>query len=268
VLRTPPTPTPTPSVTPSLTSLGHADPDPIGHALSDPLGHADPDPIGHALSDPLGHADPEPLGHADPDPIAHPLPDPDAHTDPDPITHPLPNPITHPLPIAIGHTHYTANAAVTAAGLPAAGDEVKGGKSTFPCVFVSSSPLPPFSHKGRRGRLGILKPETGERTQGLSKQPNLPVSRRAHREICAGCAGVSPACVLKGRVPGRNARVFPCVFVPSSPLPPFSHKGRRGRLGILKPETSEGMQGLPKEPAPWKRLRGVGGDRRGHMIVE
>jgi hypothetical protein len=40
-----------------------------------------------------------------------------------------------------------------------------------------------------------------------------------------------------------------CVLrCPSSPRTPFSHKGRRGSLGILMPKTREGTQGLPKDP--------------------
>jgi hypothetical protein len=80
---------------------------------------------------------------------------------------------------------------------------------------------------------------------------------------------------LKGSVIGRDKRLsaFPHTFCPSSPhllrvdllgaisdlllsgalLPlippaPFFHKGRRGSLSVLKPETREGMQGLPKKP--------------------
>ncbi len=34
--------------------------------------------------------------------------------------------------------------------------------------------------------------------------------------------------------------------LPLIPPTPFSHKGRRGRLGVLMPKTSEGTQGLPK----------------------
>ncbi len=67
-------------------------------------------------------------------------------------------------------------------------------------------PPTPFSHKGRRGRLGVLMAETGDGTRGLAKTST------------------------------------PVRF----PQPPFSHTGRRGRLGVLMPKTSEGTQGLPK----------------------
>ncbi len=48
-----------------------------------------------------------------------------------------------------------------------------------------------------------------------------------------------------------NARIPapPGGFAPHPPTP-FSHKGRRGSLGILMPETGDGMQGLPQKPAP------------------
>jgi hypothetical protein len=34
--------------------------------------------------------------------------------------------------------------------------------------------------------------------------------------------------------------------LPLIPPTPFSHKGRRGSVGVLKPTTSEGTRGLPK----------------------
>ena len=91
---------------------------------------------------------------------------------------------------------------------------------------------------------------------------------------------------LRGRVLGRNVQLsaFPRAFAPSSPdtLPflavfcipvrfcpiippaPFSHKGRRGSLGVLMPETEDGTQGLPQQPSlvsippnPHKGRRGL-----------
>jgi hypothetical protein len=51
--------------------------------------------------------------------------------------------------------------------------------------------------------------------------------------------------------------------LPPHPPTPFSHKGRRGRLGILMAETVDGAQGLaknpcghPPDPAPTKGRRG------------
>jgi hypothetical protein len=40
-------------------------------------------------------------------------------------------------------------------------------------ALVPLIPPTPFSHKGRRGSLGVLMPETGDSTQGLAK--NLPL---------------------------------------------------------------------------------------------
>jgi len=94
-----------------------------------------------------------------------------------------------------------------------------------------------------------------------------------------GGAGVSPAC----RERGRLAHVQRCditgtwasrprppcgsgdlsrvdflgemggflhfrALLPLIPPPPFSHTGRRGSLGVLKPRMRKGMQGLPKNP--------------------
>ena len=42
---------------------------------------------------------------------------------------------------------------------------------------------------------------------------------------------------------------FLCLL-PLIPPAPFSHKGRRGSLGVLMPETEDGTQGLPEKPAP------------------
>ena len=53
-------------------------------------------------------------------------------------------------------------------------------------------------------------PETGDGTQGLAKKSTL-------------------------------------VSIPPTP---FSHTGRRGRLGVLMPETEDGRQGLPQKPPP------------------
>ncbi len=43
---------------------------------------------------------------------------------------------------------------------------------------------------------------------------------------------------------------IPARLRPSSPPPPFSHTGRRRRLGVLKPETGNGTQGLAKTSTP------------------
>ena len=38
--------------------------------------------------------------------------------------------------------------------------------------------------------------------------------------------------------------------LPLIPPTPFSHKGRRGSLGVLMPETEDGTQELPQKPTP------------------
>jgi len=42
------------------------------------------------------------------------------------------------------------------------------------------------------------------------------------------------------------------ALLPLIPPTPFSHKGRRGSLGILKLKTREGTQAPPKKPTPVK----------------
>jgi hypothetical protein len=81
--------------------------------------------------------------------------------------------------------------------------------AAFPRLLPLIPPAP-FSHTGRRGRLGVLMAETENGRQGLAKK-STPVS-------------IPPA--------------------------PFSHTGRRGRLGVLMPETENGRQGLPQKPPP------------------
>jgi hypothetical protein len=40
------------------------------------------------------------------------------------------------------------------------------------------------------------------------------------------------------------------ALLPLIPPTPFSHKGKRGSLGFLKPRMRKEMQGLPKKPTP------------------
>jgi hypothetical protein len=76
-------------------------------------------------------------------------------------------------------------------------------------VLHSCAPLPlippaPFSHKGRRGSLGVLMAEMGDGTQGLAKK-STPV-----RGVAVGVGvGVRVAvgegmAALKGRFLGRD----------------------------------------------------------------
>jgi hypothetical protein len=50
-----------------------------------------------------------------------------------------------------------------------------GGTETVDNLPANPPPFNPFSHKGRRGSLGVLMPETGDVTQELPKKPT-PVS--------------------------------------------------------------------------------------------
>jgi len=57
--------------------------------------------------------------------------------------------------------------------------------------------------------------------------------------------------------------------LPLIPPAPFSHTGRRGRWGVLMPETEDGTQGLataPHPPAPFSHTGGRG--RRGVLMAE
>ena len=77
-----------------------------------------------------------------------------------------------------------------------------------------------------------------------------------------GCAGFQPAPgATSGLLNQEEAMdatpacmmmwfsAFPRLL-PLIPPVPFSHTGRRGRLGVLMPETENGTQGLPQKPHP------------------
>ena len=55
------------------------------------------------------------------------------------------------------------------------------------------------------------------------------------------------------------------ALLPLIPPAPFSHKGRRGSLGVLMTETEDGTQALAKKstpvspPTPPRARRGLGG---------
>jgi len=61
----------------------------------------------------------------------------------------------------------------------------------------------------------------------------------------------NPIRALKSRVIRSNARFAAFArLLPLIPPTPFSHKGRRGSLGVLMPETGDVTQELPKKPTP------------------
>ena len=93
-------------------------------------------------------------------------------------------------------------------------------------------PPAPFSHTGRRGRLGVLKFEMGDGAQGLAENP---------------AAGSGDA--LGARASGAHRAGCPRARLPLIPPAPFSHTGRRGSLGVLKFEMGNGAQGLAENPA-------------------
>ena len=82
------------------------------------------------------------------------------------------------------------------------------------------------------------------------------------RRPSAGCAGFQPAPGATSGLlnqeeamdatPARMMMWFAAFprLLPLIPPAPFSHTGRRGRLGVLMPETENGRQGLPQKPPP------------------
>ena len=87
-----------------------------------------------------------------------------------------------------------------------------------------------------------------------------PQARRRRMQV-RFCPSSPQPLPRKGRVFGRDEQcsVFPCAFAPHPPTP-FSHTGRRGRLGVLMAETGDGTQGLAKKSTPVRK--GVSGRSR------
>jgi hypothetical protein len=119
----------------------------------------------------------------------------------------------------------------------------------IPVCVCPLIPLAPCSPCGSRGSLGVLMPERKDGTPGLANKPD-PARARAP-EVCAGSAGVLPACApevrapRKGSVPGRDARAFPCACAPSSPLPPSPTRGEGGVWASCCLKRKMARQGLP-----------------------
>ena len=112
-----------------------------------------------------------------------------------------------------------------------------------------------------RGRRARIAPHILEARTSRPHCPPLPgFTRVAPACRCPSLPGftrVAPACrcsrilALKGGFLGRDERFFAfrCVFAPHPPAP-FSHKERRGILGVLMPETGDGTQGPAQKPSP------------------
>jgi hypothetical protein len=143
------------------------------------------------------------------------------------------------------------------------------------CTFAPHPPCPllPQGEKGEFGRPGARNgrwhAEACQQTypcEAARGRDTRAPKRRQHRPtfilVVRDCGRAvmttaplrctvapHPPCSLlphgeKGEFGCANARL------PLIPPAPFSHTGRRGSLGVLKPETSEGTQGLPEKPAP------------------
>ena len=80
--------------------------------------------------------------------------------------------------------------------------------------------------------------------------PHGCIRKRRQRKHCGWrikpCAWFKRKCARSRQATGIDGLVVFWARLPLIPPTPFSHTGRRGRLGVLKPKTREGMQGLPK----------------------
>ena len=70
------------------------------------------------------------------------------------------------------------------------------------------------------------------------------------RPLYGRSAAAPPAVLLRPIAPRglgeMRGLLHSRALLPLIPPPPFTHKGRRGRLGVLKSRMRKGMQGLPK----------------------
>jgi hypothetical protein len=98
-------------------------------------------------------------------------------------------------------------------------------------------------YRAPRCRTGLSERASGNAGARLRVAPLLIDGMHA----CQGDHGRSGVFLARWK---RAHSCTPWGLCPSSPPTPFSHKGRRGSLGILMPETGDGMQGLPQKPAP------------------
>jgi hypothetical protein len=122
-------------------------------------------------------------------------------------------------------------------------------------------PPPPFSHKGRRGSLGVLKPRMRKGMQGLPK--NLPLQGAPPPRPCAPpppvraqrcCAPRSAAAPHRSQGSGRDARfaAFPCAFAPHPPAP-LLPQGEKGEFGRPEDQNEKRNAGTSKKPTPARR---------------
>ena len=102
----------------------------------------------------------------------------------------------------------------------------------FPCACAPSSPRPPSPTRGEGGFWVSRSPKQEKERRGLPTNP--PLRGRAHLRFAPGARASRPrarrrrAHLIKGSVPGRDARAFPGACAPSSPRPPFPTRGEGG----------------------------------------
>ena len=143
-------------------------------------------------------------------------------------------------------------------------------------ILLASSPLIPLSPSPTSSRADRkyvrYKPQTA--SQRSRRASDLPLSRSAGegsgvRADCRSQRQKTHLCsnVLSARKLPHGEKGLPRVdflgamsdfllsraLLPLIPPTPFSHKGRRGILGVLMAETGDGTQGLAKKSTPVRR---------------
>jgi hypothetical protein len=149
-------------------------------------------------------------------------------------------------------------------------------RSAYVWTLLASSPLIPLSPSPTSSRADRkyvrYKPQTA--SQRSRRASDLPLSRSAGegsgvRADCRSQRQKTHLCsnVLSARKLPHGEKGLPRVdflgamsdfllsraLLPLIPPTPFSHKGRRGILGVLMAETGDGTQGLAKKSTPVRR---------------
>ena len=135
--------------------------------------------------------------------------------------------------------------------------------------------IPPLStHTGRRGRLGVLKPETGDGTPGLPEKP-APVQPAYRRGNSLPCRAVVASTGDAGPLAGRRVVLIPFIAGQWSLRSAPSGLGTNSRVSIpfiagqwsLRSDLAEARVDAVKVSIPfiagqWS-LPGDGGDGHG-----
>jgi hypothetical protein len=129
------------------------------------------------------------------------------------------------------------------------------GEVGHPEELLPLIPPAPFSHTGRRGRLGVLMAETGDGAQGLAKKPAAgsgdALGARASSAHPAGCLQPEKERRKCGR-PAMTTTPLRRPFAPHPPNPLLPH-GEKGASGRPEAQSERRNAGACQKTCRWKR---------------